>query len=202
MGTELTCPECGSKFQATDKVLGQTVTCLSCGESFVASQGAEPEYVLADLAALTDGEATGDPSANLAEAAAAASARRPARRPPPASNLGDFVLDCLKSFYWGLRNIPNVVVMLIAYTMVAAVLVLGLALAGAFLVQTGAGRLLLLFFAVCVYGALGGYFLRYFLNVVSEGIEGDPDGTPPPQWNFAEQVILAFKWFALCLVYS
>ncbi|HET6428804.1 MAG TPA: hypothetical protein VFJ30_10365 [Phycisphaerae bacterium] len=210
------CPACKRSFRVPDAAPEEApVGAVSAAESPPIGP-----FGLDDLHALADGEASEEPIAPVIRPMASPPAPAagddeyglvPDEPPPPVlrplptgggkGSAGAFVGDCFASLGWGIRNMPNVLILLIAYSLVGAGLGVVVVLSGAVLVQTVPGVGLLGFLVLMFYLVMGGYVLRYLLDITDSAAEGYKDTVPAPRWEFGSQMGIAVKWIGLLFVY-
>ena len=115
--------------------------------------------------------------------------------------MGEFAGDCIKAALFGLKDYGIIIILMIVFGLVAMVAGVVLLPFGAALSQSTGGRLVFVLLALAFQMTLGGYFARYYLDVVKVTTEGSDAGPTPPAWNVGEMLRTGLQWLALCLVY-
>lgn len=184
-------PECGKQYHVADSMAGKRVRCTRCQTVMIVPAG-----MGVPLAAQDD---TPDPLR--------AASRRTGPPPTPdrrAGSLGRMAAGCLRAPIYGLsnrRSFLTLALYLAGISFVVQVVILYLSILTA-LLGSGGMMLLLLIVSAVAGLAIGGYVLRYYMDVVISSLEDTDQAPDVPSLPISELVLLGFKGMLVGLVYS
>jgi len=193
-GTPVRCPRCGmvqtvprASIQPGGPPEDGAISCPDCGTSFPAGELLCPKCGWVNPTLQPPLPARPRPPA------------RPARAPRSDLSLaGEF----LKAIAYGTSNFRSIVVLVLYFIGLAFLLRLVLLVFGVFLMWTPLGNLIMAALGLMVQLIAGGYFLRYYLEVIVGSLEGDNQAPNLPPLAISVLYRTGFKGVCILLVYA
>ena len=132
----------------------------------------------------------------------------PARFPAPAApgdrprRSGQLAGDCLKAIAYGLSNFKSIFVLVLCITGIYFFFQFILSLFGMFLMFVPLGNLIMLALAGAVQLIIGGYFFRYYLDVIISSLEGLERAPDLPPFDISVLFATGVKGLGILVVYA
>lgn len=177
----MTCPECRTQFP------GQNTLCPDCGWVNAARFGAPPG---AGPAVVPPAKVGMPPSPG---------AGIPRQRAP--GSIGALAVDCLKSITYGFTNTGSVFKLVLYAAILSFLLRIALGFLAPFLLHHEIGQVLFTLADVAIGVAMGGYYLRYFLDSAISSLEGADQAPNTPDWDLRELYMTGVRGIGIILLY-
>ncbi len=196
MDIEYPCPNCGEEVRAAGAAAGTSIVCSRCGATIIIRE-MEP----------VQPAATSEPAESLSLADLPPLPPDPQFSTPRDPELdrrgrmGPFATDCLMSLGFAVRDLGNIIMLLIVYILVALVAGLAFRFLGRFLLFTGPGRLFFSSIAMVMWLAIFGYFGQYYLGVIDVSADGDKQRPTAPDWDIGRVLWTGLRSMGLCCIY-
>lgn len=216
MPIRFTCsnPTCGHKMRAEDNLAGKRVRCPRCraiqtvpaerAPQTSPARGAGGAILCPDCGTTFPARALLCPRCGWVNSSLQPplpAGPLPPGAAPPAASIGPLAADCLKAIAYGLSNFRSIVVLVLCFLVVYLVVHFLLNIFSVFLWFTGLGNFIMVVLGGAVQVGVGGYFLRYYLDVVISSLEGDDQAPNLPDFRISELFATGVKGLGLLVVY-
>lgn len=205
---------CGHKMRAEDNLAGKRVRCPRCraiqtvpaerAPQTSPASGAAGAILCPDCGTTFPARAMLCPRCGWVNSSlqpALPAGPLPPGAAPPAASIGPLAADCRKAIAYGLSNFRSIVVLVLCFLVVYMAVHFVLNAFGSVLWFTGLGNLIMVALGAAVQVSVGGYFLRYYLDVVISSLEGDDQAPNLPEFRISELLATGVKGLGLLVVY-
>ncbi len=173
-------PSCENRMRAADEQAGKKVMCPRCRTVQIVPAGP------AELQTLPEPPPTHQPRWQTSAA--------PAGR--------QLVKDCLKAVAYGTSNFKSIFVLVLCITGIYFFFQFILSLFGMFLMFVPLGNLIMVALGGAVQLIIGGYFFRYYLDVIISSLEGLEMAPDLPPFEISTLFATGVKGLGILVVYA